>query len=266
MKRNNWEHPKLAKITTARILGLMAGTGFFAYDISQGVHNDVQTFYHPNRQKDFVATVFEYSNGTLISKTSFPREIIIAVALHTTSLSAQNEIEVQAISRKFDNISEEELKGMPNTLVLIFPQAIHQPIDFVNDLSPNIGYVKIYLNENNKRYEGSDKILYQFESDGGFFLRTPENIGGEYLKSEQIEKHGDRTETRTLTLVGDLQELVYSPSRFPVEPVSTTDNMKMNNIIQAISILIINIGLIQSRKQIILGVFFCFRNIHRGVT
>lgn len=259
MNQNNWKYPNLAKITTAGILILVLIIGLIAIDISYGKYNEIKTFYPPNLQKGYVATVYEYANnGTLLNQASFPRELIVAVSLETTSLSAQNMIKVTGITEPLQNISSDELEGMPNTLILIFPSAIHQPTEFVSTFSPNYGFVKIYWNSDTKRYEGTDNIMYQFQSDGGFFLATPENIGGEHTKEETITKHDDGTETRHLTLEGDLRELIYEPSKFPVEPVSTTDNMKMNNVIQAFSILVIAIGLIQTRNKIIHGVFWCF--------
>ena len=113
----------------------------------------------------------------------------------------------------------------------------------------------MYLNNETKRYEGNNYIEYQFASEGGFYIDIPQSMEGEF------KNNPDGTITISARKIGYPYELVLSPTQFPVEPLSATVNLQMTNIVQAISVLAMNIGLIQSRKQIIHGVIFSFIHI-----
>lgn len=257
---NKWSHPKLANITTGGIIILIIIISIFANDIREGKYNPTYEIHLQGSKIDFYSVTIqqELTNGTVIEK-NIPRDIVFQTTLSTKSLSAQLPIHVTAVSEPFNTISDWEYAQLPDSLILIFPDSLKYPLEDLGDLSYNGGYIQTYLNHKTKQYEGNNYIEYQFASDGGFYLQMPQLMKG------QFEKNLDGTITISALEIGDSQERVLTPTRFPVEPLSATINLQMNNLVQAISVLIINVALIQSRKQIIYGVIFCFIPIRNSV-
>lgn len=257
-KDNAWEHPRLANLTTAGILIVMIAIGIFAYCISEGTYNKPFTFHlTPIRQEYNLTMTAHSSDGTVLEQKTFLKKMILHASLTTKSPSAQSPIDVQIVSEQILDIPNEAKPQ--DTLLIFFPDADNYPPEPLGPLSYNAGVVKIYWNEKEKRYEGNRSIMYQFESEGGYFSVVPNNFPEKYFEKGSATKNPDGTITVSFYLIGNIRELVYPATKFHVEPTSTTINLKMNNIVQAISILVINVGLIQSRKQIILGVFSVYR-------
>jgi len=118
----------------------------------------------------------------------------------------------------------------------------------------------LYLNDKNKRYEGADQIIYQFESEGGYYLQFP------HLLEDLGTKHSDGTVTISITEIGNPRTSIINVTKIPIEPMSATVNMEMTNTVQAISLIVMGIGVIQFRKKIIHAIFFlydlCWSGIH----
>jgi hypothetical protein len=253
-----YTHPKIANITTACIVFLIVSFGVIGVMYGYGEFNTPVEFYPPNMQDTYSLTMYNYTtiNGTTsIEKTNFPQKMIMSVILKTSTLSAQNPITVTAQLKSFENIPDDAWKEFPNTLVFIFPEALNDPIEFTESGIPNSAFVKVYKYDDKRVYQGSGVIKYQFESKGGFFVIDPYKMDGKKTRND------DGTITLDLTLVGDLQDKIEPPSRFPVEPVSVTQNLHINNIGQAISFILADIGLIQSRKPLIRGISWLYEKI-----
>jgi len=246
------KHPTTANFTT---LGLLAIVGFLGFLIIQIIledadYNKEYEFNVKDISQSYVLTkiITTTENGiATVTEEKFDKRMLIDVIFTTTSFSAQNPIKV-AVSVGFSDVEKNvwESDAFVDVNVLAFPgsyvydEETSKPTNYE-------GVIKLNKRTSAQVYSGHGTIMYPFSGDFGYVMLDPNNAK---LKNVVIENG-----IVVLSLeASDLEDKVLEKTKFPIESSDGTISLRMNNITQAISFIILLFVLIQLRPQIIGGV------------
>ena len=229
------KYPKLRNLVTAGLLLLVMYIGVQAYYVYDGKYDTIITYAPPLITQD---NFFIGNNQNGSFNVSLSHEL----TLRTTSLSAQNPIDVEMIVKPSDNYVEyipSQWSTLPQQIEFIFPQAtIVKPE--IEDISRNIPSLVLIKAEKPQQYFGNMTIMYQFEGNYGYMRRSmdysqPSKIG----TSEFVSK--------------DVVSQVPEDLKYHVDSSDVTNSIHTNNIFKALTLSFVGFSLIELREQIIKG-------------
>ena len=227
------------------VLATVLYMGLNAWDAYHGKFNTKYDFTPPTLSDDtFMAGLVKEHN--LQYNVSLDHNIV----LHTTSLSAQNPIDVEVRvfpSAKYRDNIPNQWKTMPDYVTIVLPNAIvyDEP---QKKWKTDLVVITLNKQENPNQYYGKSTIKYLFEGEQGYFFMIPSEMdkyttnGQMYISSAYI-----------------LNQTKKNPT-FYIGGSDETINLQQNNIFLALTFVLIAFALIEARTHIIAGFIWFFDN------
>lgn len=161
---------KIKKITWLGIILLITVIGFVAINAFNGHFNPIHPYLGDH--------IF---SGGFVSQQNpdFPSELDMQIILKSTSLSAQNPIEVEAKMFPNENIvlyKPDPWSYLPEKQYLIFPHAIKYPLEKFPVGFTKSAVIELTKSDNTREYYGSGKIMYEKEGKYEFFFVGPKTM------------------------------------------------------------------------------------------
>lgn len=175
-------------------------------------------FYGISPMKTIALTT---TGGFLVQQNpNFPPDINMIINFKTTSLSAQNPIEVEAKmipSEYFNAYHPDPWPYLPNSQLVLFPYAIKYPQKQFSDGSYAQGYVNLTKKDNPREYSGTGKILYQTEGDFGYFFVGPQEMKAHFVNDGAkftLDEINNKMNKQTLFHVSSDQTVMQTTGKY----------------------------------------------------
>lgn len=237
--------------TTVLVISIVAIISWYAIERYEG-NLDVKYPYNPptlDQEKFWIGKT---------KNLNFPVALDYNVLLTTTSLSAQNEIDVTARavpSTHYKEYVPNQWSSLPSHFYIIFPDAKKYPLKH----TPDGGYFDaiIIMNKtgsdaSNGYYRGTGKIYYLFEGEKEGYLPvsldnlTKYNVNGvSYLN------------------VTDLKRDLNPDTLFPVGSSDNTTTLHTTDVTMSLTYVLVAFGLLQFRGQLTNGIVYAYDSIHK---
>lgn len=238
-------HPRARVFAHVIITIFFLGLVFVAMLYLSGYRDTVYNYTpidHANETFGFVKNV---DTGQLV-----PLRLDYYVHLSTTSLSAQNKIDITAKAyegRTFDHRLDHAwgTSALPNTMCLVFPNALpfeEQP----NGVGGFYGVV-IPLKEDTKNhwYYGEASIKYPFEGQNGYVFLDSNNTGLDNPKCDSTTPQPSNLYNTT-----KIKQSIQEDNKYLVGSASLTDALKTNDMTTALTLILIAFGFLEFRSII----------------
>ncbi len=229
------------------VLGYLSYATFLELD-------EKKEFPLPLLSKSYTLTKIETitEDGKIIEviKTPFKKSFEMDVKLYSTSLSANNPIHVEAIFN-FPDLSEEQWKEFDDFHILAFPKAYDNP-ESKNYDEASGGIIKMKKSATMHKYFGNTDLMYPLEGDYGFLLLTPELTN----KTSSKPLSNGTIEIKIEAL--SLDKHIENVASFHIYDSNPSANLKFTQIAQAFSYIVIAIGILQLRKDLINGMIWIY--------
>lgn len=243
-------HSRLRKFITLGIIILVGIIGWQAWRAYDREFDTVYTYEPP----------FLIQNGTFTDQhnNSVTVPMKYFVRLNTTSLSAQNEINVDTKlfpDQNFVNYALEHSQILPSHIFLIFPDALKFPPDAGPEGRYTDGFIilnKTDDNTPNLHYYGSGKIYYQFEGENGYVL---------YDSSEGVKFGGKEEQKVTFLNATELKEHVNKDIKYSVGSSDLTATLKTNDIFLSLTLVLVGFGVIESKDALTRGIIWFYEHV-----
>lgn len=156
-------------------------------------------------------TITMTTSGGFITKQSpdFPPDIEHIIKFKTTSLSAQNPIEIEAKmipSNYFLEYDPDPWPYLPQKQYLLFPFALQYPLKQTPDGDYFSAFIELTKIDEPREYSGNGKIIFQTSGDHGFVF-----VGPIFM-----EEHA--TDIGSESTLNELKERINEHSTFQVDP------------------------------------------------
>ena len=245
------DHPKISIIGGIIILSIVGILAIHAYLLFVEL-NEKQVFNLPKLAKPYNITeiVTTTENGeTREFRTSIEKFFEIDMILITTSLSVNNPIHVKA-NFVFPEVTNEQWDSFDEFIILVFPKAYDDPES--QNFEASGGMIKMKKSPNVHNYYGNTDIMYPLEGDYGYTLVLPKDAD----KIEHKKLEGDIGEISVKFL--GLDKKVQKETLFHVYASPPGANLDINQIGQALTYVIISIGAVQLRIELIKGLIWLY--------
>lgn len=184
-----------------------------------------------------IVTCYIYFNGIVPTKTitltstggfivqqnpNFPPDIDMIINFKTSSLSAQNPIDVEAKmipSEYFDTYKPDPWPYLPSNQFVLFPGAIKYPPKQFSDGSYVQAYINLTKSDNPREYSGIGKILYQTEGDFGYLFVGPKEINEHSVNegtSFSLNELNDKINKFTIFHVSSDQTVLHNLGKYSI--------------------------------------------------
>ena len=216
------------------ILSLAITAGF-------GVFNPVYDFVPPiiitNEQIIAVQEHIEVETGETIRKVIAQYDPEMNLVFKTTALSAQNPIKVEA-DLDFLNLPDAPWNALDENYYLVFPFAVNiQKSEMDGKYYGAV--IPIKKIEDSKKYYGEGEIKYPFEGEKLFFV---------LLTWSELEAHSNGVIAKIPESY--IEKEMGKESLLRIEPSSTTTTLLTNNMIIALTFVVIAFGIMQFRISV----------------
>lgn len=236
---------------TLIVIGAVGYIGFYAYQAYEGKLDTVYTYTTPTLHQEAFWTG-KTNNFTFTIPMDYN------VRLNTTSLSAQNEIDVDARavpSTDYKTYVPNQWSSLPQHIYMIFSDAKEYPLKH----TPDGSYfdAKIILNKTGDQigyYHGIGKIYYLFEGKEEGYLPVP---------FENLTKYN--TNGVSYLNVTDVKKDLNPNAIFSVGSSDNTTTLHTNDITLALTYTLVAFGILEFREQLIKGVLWFAELLNRGI-
>ncbi|AJZ75173.2 hypothetical protein [Candidatus Nitrosotenuis cloacae] len=203
-----------------------------------GLFNPTYEFVPPIVvEKDAILAVQEYiPNGEnqTIRKIIASHHSETNLLLKTTALSAQNPITVE-VTMEFPDLPEDAWNLLDEEYFIMFPFAVNSEKSLMDNQYYTANF-PIKKNNDDRKYFGSGMIKYTFEGDKPFFVLLTANEINRF-------RSGDIAKLPQSYIQQSLEKGVF----LQIEPSSTTTTLHTNNIVLALTCIVIAFGILQIR-------------------
>lgn len=218
------------------ILSSVIVIGIMAYKAYAGDFNELYSFTPPAFTGGFISQ----------QNPEYPKDMNMIVFLNTTSLSAQNPITVSAKmypSVDFSKFNPDPWPHLPEYQYLVFPYALKYPLKASAEGDYYSAIIEMKKSDDPRQYYGTGEIVYQFDNKYGFIFIGPKEMQ-EHVKSDGAVHF----------TASELDGRVNDMTRFTVGSTELTTSLKTNNIFLSLTLVLLAVGIVEVRRNIVAAV------------
>lgn len=243
------EHSRLANFTTAVLIGIVFT--LVICNVWLSYEESLKEYSFPALEilKPITLTAYQnYDDGSRDLVYNQTKPAYLNVSYVTTSLSALNPIKVKA-TLDIRNINDTQWEGMPSIHIITYPGSYIYNDDWNFQDNAPIVLEKV---PNLHQYTGQQTIVFPFAGDYRYAVLSLDD-------ASDIEVSSDGKYTISKAVFTNIHKKVLENSKIVIEPSSSAATVKLAYLAQALAWIVIGIGILQLRKQLIRGILWVIR-------
>lgn len=218
------------------------------WNVWSSYHESIKEYNFPSVEILKPITLTGYASddsGTPILIYNESKPTYISSTFVSTSLSALNPITVKA-QMEIRNINNTIWEGMPQVHILSYPRSYiyNDTGNFHEDAA-----IILTKNSDSHTYSGEQTIVFPFAGEYGFAIVDLDDASDKKITQ-------DGSYTTVIAALTNLDEQVIEKSKIVIEPSISATNVKLAYLAQALVWILIGIGIMQLRTQIVNGVIW----------